>query len=145
MKYKKILGTRARGFKFDNREDIFYRSKMDEYIGKIGYITGYTEENNSYKVEFKDDYFFYPADQIEAHLVGDWIEGEEYEFSNNKKDWEARRLITELPKNFKNRFIVEYKDNWTSFEHIRPTESDRKVKEQIAKLEEQLNKLRAKA
>ena len=71
-----LIGRKARGFKFESvKNSIQYNVKfMKEYIGKIGCIEFYDKKNKSFFVGFsKESGFYYPADQIEAHLVDDEI------------------------------------------------------------------------
>jgi hypothetical protein len=42
---------------------------MDRHIGEIGEITSYNPKSNFYRVDFPNDYWFYPAEEIEKHLV----------------------------------------------------------------------------
>lgn len=61
-----LIGREAKGFRFEGSE---YVDSMDKYIGEVGIIESYCSKENDYRVEFKDEYWYYPADQIEAHLL----------------------------------------------------------------------------
>ena len=68
---ERLIGRKVRGFKFEDKEDIIFDEQMGKYIGEVGVIEKiYT---NDVKIVFKEDYFFYPLNQIEAHLVEDEI------------------------------------------------------------------------
>jgi hypothetical protein len=149
MKKKNLIGRKVKGFRFSTGDYpmVCWSENMELNIDKEGTIENYSEHNNSYYVKFKERGWYYPADQIEAHLVDEWVIGEEYEFSDDERDWQKRKLLAVLPNNYDHRFIVELlyvEDYWQAYNHIRPIESNREVKEQIAKLEEELNKLKAK-
>ena len=91
MEPEKLIGKKVKGFKF---EGILYDSQMDDYIGKIGIIKPWDEVN--FKVDFGDDFWYYPADQIEAHLVEDEIptlsDGVLMLVSDNKKTWDKKEV-----------------------------------------------------
>jgi hypothetical protein len=67
-----LIGRKVRGFKFetDNKEN--YNPNMDKHIGEIGEIIKQLS-TGSFQVKFKEEYWNYPADQIEAHLVDEEI------------------------------------------------------------------------
>jgi hypothetical protein len=66
-----LIGKKVKGFKFEDGKynGLSFPNEMNHYIGKVGIIDEYNETNNRYKVEFEDDYLFYPAELIEQHLV----------------------------------------------------------------------------
>lgn len=67
---KNLIGKKVRGFKFDGREMCQYIDKMDAHIGEVGIVKEYSGDAiKSYRVEFKDDFWWYPAELIEQHLV----------------------------------------------------------------------------
>ena len=74
---ERLIGKKVRGFKFETTKYCSYVKGMDKYvgkIGKIGIIDEYRPVSKNFKVEFEDgEYWGYPADQIEAHLVVDEI------------------------------------------------------------------------
>ena len=119
---KDLIGKKVKGFKFGNGVP----SAMDMYIGKVGVVKAYNEDANKVKVVFNDDYWWYPAEQIEAHLVDEWVVGEEYEFSDYDDagcGWYKHKLVAVLPEKFKERFVVEYLENDTvNYSEIRHIE-----------------------
>lgn len=67
MNSKDLIGKKVRGFKFEENDHIPYNPKMDKHIGEIGVIT--CTIYDGYRIDFNSDYFYYPGDQIEKHLV----------------------------------------------------------------------------
>src|SRR5690606_39215436 len=59
--YEGYIGRRVIGFKFDSQPMCGYASKMDDYIGVVGAIVKWDSDCNTFKVKFKDDFWFYPA------------------------------------------------------------------------------------
>jgi hypothetical protein len=122
---KDLIGKKVKGFKFESSEydGLQYNSYMDEYIGEEGCIVCYNERYNCYKVQFKDDYWDYPASLIEQHLVEEWEIGKEYEFTHESmRGWGKRELVAILPKEYKDRYIVSsrsIKKGWTYMSDIR--------------------------
>jgi hypothetical protein len=144
---KDLIGKKVKGFKFESRERLAYNEKMDKHIGEVGEIVYYYGERNIYKVKFKDIFWNYPADQIEAHLVDEWVVGEEYEFSNDSYEWNKRKLLAVLPERFREAkmFIVEsghLENDWTCYKYIRPIEKEDPIQKQIEKLEKELETLK---
>lgn len=65
---KNLIGKKVRGFKFDGiHNGVFYTEEMEKYIGEIGTIKNSNKE--VVRVQFKSDWFIYPASLIEQHLV----------------------------------------------------------------------------
>jgi hypothetical protein len=64
-----LIGKKVRGFKFEDTKDVYYVTKMGSHIGEIGIIALYKPEHNTYRVDFPNDYWFYPAAEIEKHLI----------------------------------------------------------------------------
>jgi hypothetical protein len=69
MENKDLIGKKVKGFKFEDTNKICYVNFMDRHIGEIGEITSYNPKSNFYRVDFPNDYWFYPAEEIEKHLV----------------------------------------------------------------------------
>jgi hypothetical protein len=139
---KDLIGKKVKGFKFEDRLSLSCVSSMTRYIDKIGVITLYLDYNESYMVEFDGGkQYQYPADQIEAHLVDEWVVGEEYEFSDGGI-WYKRKLLAVLPEDFKCRFITHsmFENEHTCWNHIRPIEDP--IQKQIEKLEKDLSELK---
>jgi len=93
---EKLIGKKVLGFKFENIGSIIYDEIMDKYIGKIGEIIK-TYKDKTCRVDFEDDYYFYPADQIEAHLVEDEIptlsDGVMMLVSDDNERWIDKKVI----------------------------------------------------
>jgi hypothetical protein len=66
---EELIGKKVRGFKFEDTKDVYYITKMGSHIGEIGIIALYKPEYNTYRVDFPNDYWFYPATEIEKHLI----------------------------------------------------------------------------
>jgi len=71
MEMESLLGKKVKGFKFKSceKDGLFYSYDMDNYIGKIGTISKYNETYNSYRVDFRNESWSYPAALIEKYLV----------------------------------------------------------------------------
>jgi len=68
---EKLTGKKVIGFKFEPCE-IGYSHFMEEFIKKVGVIKEFSSDNKACIVEFDcNNSYYYPADQIEAHLVED--------------------------------------------------------------------------
>lgn len=141
---KNLIGRKVRGFKFVDTLGLNYDPEMDVHIGEVGTIEGFDEVVEYYLVRFANDYWFYPADQIEAHLVDEWVVGEEYEFSDDERNWSRGKLLDVLPEGYVNRFIVTSisdKSDWFAYNHIRPIESN-PIQYKIERLERELAELK---
>jgi len=94
---EKLIGRKVLGFKFEGNNIIFYDDEMDRNICEEGIIKKYNDCNKSFAVEFKNVYWAYPADQIEAHLVEDEIptlsDGVMMLVSDNEERWHKRKVI----------------------------------------------------
>jgi hypothetical protein len=143
---KDLIGKKVKGFKFDSIFTCRYYIQMDKHIGEVGEIVEYCKKYNNYKIQFADSSWRYPSDQIEAHLVDEWVVGEEYEFSDYDLDtWNKRKLLAVLPERFREAkmFIVQkghLENDWTCYKHIRHIEDP--IKKQIEKLEKELAELK---
>jgi hypothetical protein len=84
-----LIGKKVRGFKFEDTKDVYYVTKMGSHIGEIGIIALYKPEHNTYRVDFPNDYWFYPAAEIEKHLV-------ENEKQNKMKITIKKSLLKEI-------------------------------------------------
>lgn len=65
---EELIGKKVKGFKFESNENLVYYRYMGKYIGKIGYVTKKYDDGTC-RIDFGGNYFFYPIDQIEDHLV----------------------------------------------------------------------------
>jgi hypothetical protein len=63
------VGKKMKGFKFADTKNTKYASCMNEYIGKLGKISNYNEERDEFTVEFKDNYWYYPAKSGLKHIA----------------------------------------------------------------------------
>jgi hypothetical protein len=66
---QKCVGKKMKGFKFPDTKNTKYASCMNEYIGKLGKISNYNEERDEFTVEFKDNYWYYPAKSGLKHIA----------------------------------------------------------------------------
>jgi hypothetical protein len=65
---KELIGKKIKGFKFDKIDILPYnKNAMDNYIGKVGVITKVHDKD--VKVEFENDYWFYPLPEALNHIV----------------------------------------------------------------------------
>lgn len=72
MENKELIGKKVKGFKFEtDKEDLILDYKiMDFFTDKIGEIISYCEVNDAYEILFNETFrWWYPADQIENHIV----------------------------------------------------------------------------
>jgi hypothetical protein len=70
---EKLIGRKVRGFKFDpDRYAYGYDDLRERCIGEVGTILARTHSGRAFEVHFEKHgvTWKYPADQIEAHLVG---------------------------------------------------------------------------
>lgn len=121
---KDLINRKVRGFKFNAH---FYVDKMDNYLGEVGIITGV--DSAMCKVQFKDDYFFYPTSLIHYHLVEEVqsqiidlsnVEGVEMMVSFNEIDYVKRNVVAKCNA----RHIDSYGDWWL---FAKPIEQVKKV------------------
>lgn len=67
---KDLIGRKVKGFKFKTDLDrIWYEPDMDKNIGEVGVIKRYDKSFNDFLVAFENGLWFYPAEEIEQHLV----------------------------------------------------------------------------
>ena len=59
-----LVGRKIKGFRF---EGFKFNVEMKNYIGIVGVIVHQCQ--NKVRVDFGDDYWFYPIDQIQPHLI----------------------------------------------------------------------------
>ena len=64
-----LIGKKVRGFSFETRLNCTYNSNVEKHLGEVGEIIYYDRPYNSYQVQFKTDYWFYPAELITEHLI----------------------------------------------------------------------------
>lgn len=68
INYEDYIGREVKGFKFEDSDMLPYNPTMDEYIGRVGSIGTYHEEDGIFTVEFYDDFWHYPADLVIKQL-----------------------------------------------------------------------------
>lgn len=144
---KDLIGRKVKGFKFKDSKynGLIYSSLMNKHIGEVGEITKKLEDVNTYIVQFKDQYWYYPAELIEAHLVDEWVIGEEYEFYFGDGIWRKSELLAVLPECFKYRYVCRYsEDDTINCPHIRHIEPNQEILDQIEVLEKELQILKSK-
>jgi hypothetical protein len=69
----KCVGKKMKGFKFADTHKHFYVTDMNKFIGKVGKIKEYCEDNDQFEVLFSNheiDYiWYYPATKALKHIV----------------------------------------------------------------------------
>ena len=95
---KNLIGKKVKGFKFeDDKYPSNYNKEMDRYIGEVGEIITHKKDYNSYKVLFKDNFFYYPAELIEKHILEEFERGEVVLVRDNDIDeWYEETYITTI-------------------------------------------------
>ena len=61
-----LLHRKIKGFKFVD-DKLEYHSKMEKHEGETGKIIKVNKED--VKVQFGNDHWYYPIDQIQEHLI----------------------------------------------------------------------------
>lgn len=65
-----LIGRKARGFRFTDRTGCAFVGAMEEKVGEIGTIDKHDKKTNECRIVFSDDdFWWYPAEEIEKHLV----------------------------------------------------------------------------
>lgn len=110
---EKLIGKKIKGFRYKSTKDILWSREMSNYIGIDGIIEFYGKEYNCFRVDFGDNFFYYPADKIEAHLVDEENEiptlsdGNELEYL--KRHEKLNQYILEMASTGK------IPNNWSDF------------------------------
>jgi hypothetical protein len=130
---EKLIEKKVRGFKFEDTKYCSYAKEMDMYIGKIGIIDKILAYE--FRVNFGEDYYYYPADQIEAHLVEDEIptlsDGVMMLVGNSLDKLKARKVM--FTKN--NRYYAFFSDSeilLNGYKYAKPIEPTKE--EQLTKI-----------
>jgi hypothetical protein len=94
---QELIGRKVRGFKFEPNKNVGYSILLDCKIGKIGVIKKINDSNVA-RVLFEDkNIYYYPADQIEAHLVDKEIpilsDGVMMLVSDDEEDWQTEYVF----------------------------------------------------
>ena len=125
---QELIGRKVLGFKFETTKYCSYVKDMDKYIGKTGIINKILE--HEFRVDFEEDYYYYPADQIEAHLVEDEIptlsDGVMMLVSDDDKYYEPREVYFKYNEKYyvKPRLTMEL----TTFRYAKPIEQTKEEK-----------------
>ena len=148
---KNLIGRKAKGFRFESgkHKDLYYAGLMDKHIGEVGEIIRYIADYDCYRINFNGDSWDYPASEIEAHLVDNWVVGQEYEFTHDTMTgWDKRVLLAILPDSFKDRYIVSSdisSKGWTYMSEIHHiNQPNKEILDQIEVLEKELVNLKTK-
>jgi hypothetical protein len=64
---EQYIGRKIKGFKFRETNKVDYAKSMNRYIGEIGEIVAIGK--HSFKVRFKDNYWYYPFLPSIKHLI----------------------------------------------------------------------------
>jgi hypothetical protein len=126
---QELIGRKVRGFEFNHQEECLFSQTMKKYIGKIGIIK---ELGSKYKIAFKvlfDDgeFYYYPADQIEAHLVEEEVptlsDGVMMLVSDDGWKWHKQKVIGKKDNYFYawNKYTIVY---WTHAKPLEPTKEE---------------------
>lgn len=69
--YTQYIGKKMRGFRFDGKKytNCCYWDFMDKHIGEIGEITMFSKSAKTFRVEFKDIVWSYPANLAINHII----------------------------------------------------------------------------
>lgn len=127
MKKDELIGKKIYGFKFESRKynSLLYEPKMDSLIGEIGRITDYIPFYDSYEVEFKNEFWSYPYELIEQHIVKDeipelldgmlmWVsDDEDFSIKNKafvfgKKNGKYLAWSDTLKNDLKSRYVIHW-------------------------------------
>ena len=125
---ERLIGKKVYGFKFEQEDEITFDEQMEKYIGEVGVIEKiYT---NDVKIVFKEDYFFYPLNQIEDHLVEDEIptlsDGVIMLVSDNGVDWQTEYVFGQRKGIYLvwNNLIDTSYSTWNHCKTLEPTKEE---------------------
>jgi hypothetical protein len=128
---KNYVGRKCKGFRFEDGIDgidgVRWGSDMHHHIGEIGEIT--KQEDDSVRIQFQNDFWYYPISLIEPHLIPEIPEipqlgeGVDMEVSNTGIEWFIRRVIA---KRHDRLFISHYGDFWKYARPIQEVKKSRK-------------------
>jgi len=97
---KKLIGRKVKGFEYKTVQF----DEIIKYVGQIGTIDTYSKNNNMFIVKFEHAFVYYPADQIEAHLVEDEIPTLSYGVmmlvSVDENNWYERKVVLKSNEGF---------------------------------------------
>jgi hypothetical protein len=104
---KKLIGRKCKGFKFES-VSVSYNDKMDKHIGEPGEIMQVSSD--SVMVQFKKEFYSYPLNKIENHLVpektnipelGEGVLMEVSNYEDFEESYEENVLLM-----YRNRFVA---------------------------------------
>lgn len=100
------------------------RDKDDDYL-LVAFDWALTLEGGGFWSDVDNGEYPPIPDESLKELQGEWVIGQEYEFSDGDMYWDKFKLIAVLPENFNFRFIVQrekYPNDFTTYKHIRHIE-----------------------
>jgi hypothetical protein len=131
---KNYIGRKCKGFRFeDETDDTPWGELMEKFIGKVGLI--YDQYDNSVRINFENDYCYYPIYLIEPYLIPESPEipqlgeGVEMEVSNDDITWHNRNIIAQMQDGW---YII---NDGTIWKYARPIQEVKKyTKEELIKI-----------
>jgi hypothetical protein len=130
---KNYIGRKCKGFRFENVDDTPWGELMENFIGKVGLIV--YQDDDSVKIEFEDNGWYYPISLIEPHLIPETPEipqlgeGVEMEVSDNGIEWLKRNVIAQMQDGW---YII---NRGTIWKYARPIQEVKKyTKEELVKI-----------
>ena len=133
---KNYIGRKCKGFRFeDETDDTPWVQSMEKHIGKVGLIAD--QEDNSVRIEFENDWWYYPISLIEPHLIPETPEipqlgeGVEMNVSDDEINWCKINVIAQRHDGF---YITGYY-NLVAWKYARPIPEVKKyTKEELVKI-----------
>jgi len=131
---KNYIGRKCKGFRFeDETDDTPWTQSMEKHIGKVGLIVD--QEDDSVRINFKNNWWNYPISLIEEHLIPETPEipqlgeGIEMEVSNTDIEWFKTIIIAQR---YDGVFISQ---NGVFYKYARPIQEVKKyTKEELVKI-----------
>jgi hypothetical protein len=131
---KNYVGRKCKGFRFeDETDDTPWVQSMEKHIGKVGLIAD--QEDDSVRIEFENDWWYYPISLIEPHLIPETPEipqlgeGVEMEVSDDDILWYTRNIIAQMQDGW---YII---NDGTIWKYARPIKKVKKyTKEELVKI-----------
>jgi len=131
---KNYVGRKCKGFMFESgTDDTPWTQSMEKHIGKVGLIVD--QEDDSVRIEFENDWWYYPISLIEPHLIPESPEipqlgeGILMEVSNDGVEWGGAKIIAKLSNGS---YLSTYGNTWN---YVRPIQKVKKyTKEELVKI-----------
>jgi hypothetical protein len=131
---KNYVGRKCKGFMFESgTDDTPWTQSMEKHIGKVGLIVD--QEDDSVRIQFENDYWYYPISLIEPHLIPETPEipqlgeGIEMEVSSDNITWYRRKVIAQMQTGL---FVTNGGLIW---DYARPIQEVKKyTKEELVKI-----------